>query len=182
MSSVKKVEEERDIKCNVHESDNYDLVDLEVIKTPPGNYQSAAQRRSFFDEEPEDEEPFVAFQKEPKQYRLSIDGSEPIGTNRKISVGKQTTNSPKDGFYDIFGNNPVKSTNNYLPTSIAKVGQGKMKKTLGLLLVELSYNCNFRKGAPLDGTNVLVNWAFTPVRVFGGAILKSIPPFCMSNR
>ncbi|KAG5899333.1 hypothetical protein JTB14_029284 [Gonioctena quinquepunctata] len=54
----------------------------------------------------------------------------------------------------------------------------EVRQPLGLLLVELSFNCGYRKGAPLDGKGVLINWTKSPVRVFGGAILKSVPPFC----
>lgn len=53
---------------------------------------------------------------------------------------------------------------------------GPNQKPLGLQLVELSFNCALGKGAPLK--NVLVSWTKTPVRVFGGAILKKGDPFC----
>lgn len=52
-------------------------------------------------------------------------------------------------------------------------------KPSGLLLVELGYrNCALGRGAPLEGEKVLISWTKTPVRVFGGAILKTIQPFC----
>ncbi|RZC14223.1 neuronal pentraxin receptor-like [Asbolus verrucosus] len=51
-------------------------------------------------------------------------------------------------------------------------------KPTGLKLVELSYNCFLGRGAPLSGEDVLISWTRSPVRVFGGAILKTIPPFC----
>lgn len=51
-------------------------------------------------------------------------------------------------------------------------------KPLGLLLVELSFDCAFKKGAPLSEKGVLVSWTKSPVRVFGGAILKKVQPFC----
>lgn len=51
-------------------------------------------------------------------------------------------------------------------------------KPLGLQLVELSYDCAKGKGAPLTGKDVLISWRKTPVRVFGGAILKKVDPFC----
>lgn len=52
-------------------------------------------------------------------------------------------------------------------------------KPLGLRLVELSYNnCALGKGSPVSGKEVLISWTKTPVRVFGGAILKTVPPFC----
>lgn len=52
-------------------------------------------------------------------------------------------------------------------------------KPLGLQLVESSYNCALGKGAPLK--NVLISWTKTPVRVFGGAILKKVDPFCIKT-
>lgn len=51
-------------------------------------------------------------------------------------------------------------------------------KSTGLKLVELSYYCYLGKGAPVSGKDVLISWTKTPVRVFGGAILKTIKPFC----
>lgn len=54
----------------------------------------------------------------------------------------------------------------------------QISKPLGLQLVELSFNCEFGRGAPLKGREVLISWTKTPVRVFGGAILKKVDPFC----
>ncbi|XP_060517359.1 neuronal pentraxin-2-like isoform X2 [Cylas formicarius] len=51
-------------------------------------------------------------------------------------------------------------------------------KSLGFLLVELSYRCGYLRGAPLSGDKVIVSWTKTPVRVFGGAILTNVKPFC----
>lgn len=53
-------------------------------------------------------------------------------------------------------------------------------KALGMMLVELSFNCALKKGAPLRGRGVLINWTDSPVRVFGGAMLKNIRPFCLA--
>lgn len=80
---------------------------------------------------------------------------------------------PKVSTYHLF--DTLKPVNSF--DSVANIYTQK-SKPLGLLLVELSFDCSFRKGAPLENSKVLVNWAKTPVRVFGGAILKSIPPFC----
>ncbi|CAH1960595.1 unnamed protein product [Acanthoscelides obtectus] len=52
------------------------------------------------------------------------------------------------------------------------------QKPLGLLLVQLSYDCTNQKGAPLNGKSVLISWTKTGVRVFGGAALSPIAPFC----
>lgn len=51
-------------------------------------------------------------------------------------------------------------------------------KPLGLQLVEQGYNCALGKGSPINHPKVIVSWTKTPVRVFGGAILKNILPFC----
>ncbi|XP_030745058.1 uncharacterized protein LOC115874109 [Sitophilus oryzae] len=51
-------------------------------------------------------------------------------------------------------------------------------KPLGLVLVELSSDCAYLRGAPLRGDKVLINWTKTVVRVFGGAIIKNAPSFC----
>ena len=52
-------------------------------------------------------------------------------------------------------------------------------KPLGLELVQTSFSkCRLGRGAPLNNKHVLVNWRSTPVRVFGGAILKNVKPFC----
>lgn len=80
------------------------------------------------------------------------------------------------------------------PVNSRKVGKSKLSfpshdyaqsgsyptlgKSMGLLLVELGNDCSYLRGAPLSGKNVLVSWTKTEVRVFGGAILKTVPPFC----
>lgn len=54
-----------------------------------------------------------------------------------------------------------------------------VSKPLGLLLVELSYNnCALGRGSPLVNDKMLISWTKSPVRVFGGAIWKSVTPFC----
>lgn len=54
-------------------------------------------------------------------------------------------------------------------------------KTLGMQLVEMSFNCELGRGAPVKGKEVLISWTKTPVRVFGGAILKKVGPFCYES-
>ncbi|XP_066150742.1 neuronal pentraxin receptor-like [Euwallacea fornicatus] len=49
---------------------------------------------------------------------------------------------------------------------------------LGLILVQLGRDCEYLRGAPLKGKKVLINWTKTEVRVFGGAILKTVSRFC----
>lgn len=102
----------------------------------------------------------------------------PVQHEAAVHQTKLSQLDTKEEFYRVFENNPVKSAKLFVPSKISKIGRGQLEKPLGLLLVELSYHCSFRKGAPLDGHHVLINWAKTPVRVFGGAILKSVPPFC----
>lgn len=49
----------------------------------------------------------------------------------------------------------------------------------GLQLVEKSYSqCASRRGSPVDESNLLIAWASTPVRVFGGALIKTAKPVC----
>lgn len=74
----------------------------------------------------------------------------------------------------IFNNYPNKNINE-IPS-----GSSHVTKPLGLVLVEVSYhNCALGKGAPIEDERVLISWTRTPVRVFGGAILKSVPAFCV---
>lgn len=54
-------------------------------------------------------------------------------------------------------------------------------KTLGMQLIENSFNCELGRGAPVKGREVLISWTKTPVRVFGGAILKKVEPFCFES-
>lgn len=49
----------------------------------------------------------------------------------------------------------------------------------GQTLVEMGYKCYVGKGAPISGKHVLISWTKTPVRVFGGAVVKTITPFCL---
>lgn len=58
---------------------------------------------------------------------------------------------------------------------------GLTHKPLGLQLVELSYNCALGKGSPINHEKVLLSWTKTPVRVFGGAILRNVFPFCLPH-
>jgi hypothetical protein len=49
----------------------------------------------------------------------------------------------------------------------------------GLELVEKSYSqCVLRRGSPVDKSRLLIAWASTPVRVFGGAVIKIAKPVC----
>ncbi|PNF27594.1 hypothetical protein B7P43_G02274 [Cryptotermes secundus] len=49
----------------------------------------------------------------------------------------------------------------------------------GLELVRKSYRqCVEMRGSPVDQSRLLIAWASTPVRVFGGAVIKSAKPVC----
>jgi hypothetical protein len=49
----------------------------------------------------------------------------------------------------------------------------------GLELVKKSYSqCAARRGSPVDGGHLLIAWASTPVRVFGGATIERARPMC----
>lgn len=86
---------------------------------------------------------------------------------------------------DSYANNILMEVN-HSPVNSRKVWNRKLsdysytnlRKSMGLLLVELGYDCRYLRGAPLTGKNVLVSWTKTEVRVFGGAILKTVSPFC----
>lgn len=49
----------------------------------------------------------------------------------------------------------------------------------GLELVRKSYRqCAEMRGSPVDQSRLLIAWASTPVRVFGGAVIKGAKPVC----
>lgn len=127
-------------------------------------------------------EPDFIDQEGPKdlEYKVPVLETEESGRYRKpvFQESKVFERLPKEQFYQLFENEPIKSADKLFPYKKARFANNELKKPLGLLLVEFSYDCSFRRGAPLEGPKVLINWAKTPVRVFGGAILKSIPPFC----
>ncbi|XP_076237314.1 uncharacterized protein LOC143181022 [Calliopsis andreniformis] len=54
------------------------------------------------------------------------------------------------------------------------------KEPLGLQLVKLSYvRCEIGRGSPfIGGPLMLISWSRTPVRVFGGAVLKNVNSDC----
>lgn len=64
--------------------------------------------------------------------------------------------------------------------------QGRMevakrkKQSLGLQLVKLSYaRCEIGRGSPfIGGSLMLISWTRTPVRIFGGAVLKNVNSEC----
>lgn len=54
------------------------------------------------------------------------------------------------------------------------------KQSLGLQLVKLSYvRCEIGRGSPfIGGSLMLISWTRTPVRIFGGAVLKNVNSDC----
>ena len=54
------------------------------------------------------------------------------------------------------------------------------KKPEGQQLVEITYNnCEIGRGSPfIGGTKMIISWTRTPVRVFGGALIKNVQNNC----
>ncbi|XP_076300241.1 uncharacterized protein LOC143218725 [Lasioglossum baleicum] len=54
------------------------------------------------------------------------------------------------------------------------------KMPLGLQLVQLTYHhCEIGRGSPfIGGSSMLISWTRTPVRVFGGAVVKNVRSKC----
>lgn len=54
------------------------------------------------------------------------------------------------------------------------------EQSLGLQLVKLSYvRCEIGRGSPfIGGSLMLISWTRTPVRIFGGAVLKNVNSDC----
>lgn len=111
-------------------------------------------------------------------------------SNRSHSVANRRTpayyhNSHENRPHTL--NMPIKSNSNQRFYSLNSLNSNQanserelvVSKPLGLLLVELSYNnCALGRGSPLVHHKLLISWTKSPVRVFGGAIWKSITPFC----
>jgi hypothetical protein len=70
-------------------------------------------------------------------------------------------------------------TSRALLTKVRKLRNVSVRLNPGLELVERSYSqCATMRGSPLEKSRLLVAWASTPVRVFGGAIIKNAKPVC----
>lgn len=74
---------------------------------------------------------------------------------------------------------PIWQDNNVRRRS-ARQTERRIEKPLGLQLVETGFNqCEIGRGSPyIGGTKMLISWSRTPVRVFGGAILKNVNEDC----
>ncbi|XP_022918829.2 uncharacterized protein [Onthophagus taurus] len=130
--------------------------------------------------------------------RLRVDLTPPeLDPNENVPevLGYFNVNRRPKGFLDfgkgflnmLFGDDP-KTTRYVYPKSfhlgkriINNVKDFEpIKKSLGMILVEESYNdCAKGNGSPVKDEKVLISWTKTPVRVFGGALLKLVPPFCV---
>jgi hypothetical protein len=63
--------------------------------------------------------------------------------------------------------------------SFRETGAPTVVTNPGLELVTKSYRqCSDMRGSPVDQSRLLIAWASTPVRVFGGAIIKGAKPVC----
>lgn len=66
-----------------------------------------------------------------------------------------------------------------LPATVRQVRDASLRLNPGLELVENSYRqCTAMRGSPVEKSRLLVAWASTPVRVFGGAAIKNARPVC----
>ncbi|XP_078043099.1 uncharacterized protein LOC144473260 [Augochlora pura] len=69
-------------------------------------------------------------------------------------------------------------------TRIENIGShgrpGYRKQPLGQQLVQLTYvRCEIGRGSPfIGGSSMLISWTRTPVRIFGGAIVKNVRSKC----
>lgn len=78
--------------------------------------------------------------------------------------------SPHAGEVVVDGRDAVSAT------QLAELGE----QPPGLRLIKLSYvRCEIGRGSPfIAGGSMLISWTRTPVRVFGGAILKNVEGTC----
>lgn len=83
------------------------------------------------------------------------------------------------------GDSTVRWPNNHRKTSralltvVRHVRDASRRLNPGLELVEKSYSqCAAMRGSPMEKSRLLVAWASTPVRVFGGAVIKKAKPVC----
>ncbi|CAG9859036.1 unnamed protein product [Phyllotreta striolata] len=146
----------------------------------------------FFAAKPQQSNPFGVEQVE--EYKTIVEDQLPDAQ----TYGMDPNRRPKgflDAFRRFFGEEPAanvrvvkkyprivnKGPSRRVTDRVSANDINDVKKSLGLLLVELSFDCGYKKGAPLSGKNVLVNWNQSPVRVFGGAILKTVPAFCYGH-
>lgn len=75
--------------------------------------------------------------------------------------------------------NNHRKTSRTLLATVRQVRYASLRLNPGLELVETSYRqCAAMRGSPVEKSRLLVAWASTPVRVFGGATIKKAKPVC----
>ena len=93
------------------------------------------------------------------------------------SPGKPSKGNP--GATTIRWPNNHRKTSRALLATARQVRYASLRLNPGLELVEKSYRqCAAMRGSPVDNSRLLVAWASTPVRVFGGAIIKKAKAVC----
>ena len=105
-------------------------------------------------------------------YKKSIRWPEAARSSGKASKGNSgsTTISWPDNH---------RETGRALQATEKQVRDESLRLNPGLELVEKSYRqCAAMRGSPVEKSRLLVAWASTPVRVFGGAIIKKARPVC----
>jgi hypothetical protein len=75
--------------------------------------------------------------------------------------------------------NNHRKTSRAMLATVRLVPDASLRLNPGLELVENSYRqCAAMRGSPVEKSRLLVAWASTPVRVFGGATIKKAKPVC----
>jgi len=93
------------------------------------------------------------------------------------SSGKASKGNP--GATTVRWSNNHRKTSRALLATVRQVRDASLRLNPGLELVENSYRlCAAMRGSPVEKSRLLVAWASTPVRVFGGAIIKKAKPVC----
>lgn len=96
--------------------------------------------------------------------------------NRGYS-GKESKGNP--GATTVQWPNNHRKPSRALLATVRQVRDASLRLNPGLELVENSYRkCAAMRGSPVKKSRLLVAWASTPVRVFGGAIIKKAKPVC----
>jgi hypothetical protein len=106
-------------------------------------------------------------------------------SDKKLIRWPENRRSSGTASKDNPGNTTARWPNNHRRTSRALLATVRQVRDLslrlnpGLELVEKGYRqCTAMRGSPVDRSRLLVAWASTPVRVFGGAIIKKATPVC----
>ncbi|XP_012261157.2 uncharacterized protein LOC105689015 [Athalia rosae] len=81
---------------------------------------------------------------------------------------------------DLWGNLSGVSLGRRMTPRVEEARQKDRDEGLGLRLIYLTYgHCEIGRGSPfIGGSQMLISWTRTPVKVFGGAILKNAKSTC----